>query len=45
MLVNDGVEGVRNLQGGMTGLIQYIAADESKDPETVASLCQRRRRR
>lgn len=41
MLVNNGFDGVRNLQEGMTGLIRYIAESESKDPETVAFLRER----
>ena len=38
MLVNSGFENVRNVRGGMLGLIQYIAANESSDPETVEFL-------
>jgi peroxiredoxin len=41
MLVNNGFENVRNLDGGMTGLIQYIAANERKDPQAVAFLRER----
>jgi peroxiredoxin/rhodanese-related sulfurtransferase len=41
MLVNNGFDNVRNLHEGMIGLIHYIAANESKDPETVAFLRER----
>jgi len=41
MLANNGFDKVRNLDGGMTGLIRYIAANECKDPETVAFLRER----
>lgn len=41
LLANNGFDGVRNLRGGITGLIQYIAANENEDPETVAFLRER----
>jgi rhodanese-related sulfurtransferase/peroxiredoxin len=41
MLVNSGFENVRNVDGGMSGLIQYIAAHESDEPETVEFLRER----
>jgi peroxiredoxin/rhodanese-related sulfurtransferase len=41
LLVNNGFDNVRNLHEGMIGLTQYIAANESKDPETVAFLRER----
>ncbi len=41
LLVNNGFDNVRNLHGGMIGLIQYIAANESKEQETVAFLRER----
>ena len=41
MLVNSGFENVRNVRGGMSGLIQYIAANESNEPETVEFLRER----
>jgi len=41
LLANNGFDEVRNLRGGITGLIQYIAANENQDPETVAFLRER----
>jgi rhodanese-related sulfurtransferase/peroxiredoxin len=41
MLVNNGFENVRNVQGGMSGLIQFIAENESNEPEAVEFLRER----
>jgi len=41
LLVNSGFENVRNVQGGMSGLIQYIAANERIAPGTVEFLRER----
>jgi peroxiredoxin len=41
LLVNNGFENVRNLNEGIIGLTRYIAANESKDPQTVAFLRER----
>jgi peroxiredoxin/rhodanese-related sulfurtransferase len=41
LLANNGFDNVRNLRGGMIGLIQYIAANETEDPERVAFLRER----
>jgi rhodanese-related sulfurtransferase/peroxiredoxin len=41
LLANSGFENVRNVRGGMWGLIRYIAANERNEPETVEFLRER----